>query len=387
MKINWQTVSKQTFLAEYWNKKPIVLKGAVPNFNDPIDANELAGLAMEEVVESRIVSRIDEQWQVEHGPFSEFDHLPETHWSLLVQGVDRWVEEVSELRALVDFLPKWQIDDVMVSFSTEKGGVGAHLDQYNVFILQGSGKRRWQVGEVDTSLVQHEEATDLLQLKEFEISIDEILEPGDLLYIPPFAPHLGDTIEAAMSYSIGFRAPSKTELLTSFADYIFENELGKPRFNYLGSDSLTTQSKSDANSAISSDELLQLRQFMLETLNNGQFEHFAHQFLTEPTRELDITPSEHEWTESQLLQLLQSEQVELCKTLGLQTSYQLTDKELQFFCNGMYFKLEASQLNFITILHDSEKLTSNSLKSSFSKLENITLLTTLINTGYWYING
>ena len=380
MNINWTNLSQQTFITEYWNKKPVVLKAAVTNFDDPIDANDLAGLAMEEVVESRIV-RNDQGWNVKHGPFSDYDDLPERQWSLLVQGVDRWIPEVHELRKLVSFLPQWQIDDVMVSFSSQGGGVGAHLDQYNVFILQGQGRRHWQVGAVDKTLQQKETVTDLLQVDSFDAIIDEILEPGDLLYIPPFSPHCGETLEDAMSYSIGFRAPSQTELLTSFADYIFENELGKNRFS-----TQVNSNPSRLKGAIPGQDIDALKQFMLESIESGRFEHFAHQFLTEPTRELDIVPSEHEWSESQLLQTLQSEHVQLNKVLGLQTSYRITEQSLQFFCNGMYFSLAPNQLNLIEILSKQETMTSKELKSSLAQLENITLLTTLINTGYWYIS-
>ncbi|QTH64085.1 cupin domain-containing protein [Psychrosphaera ytuae] len=380
MNINWTNLSQQTFITEYWNKKPVVLKAAVTNFDDPIDANDLAGLAMEEVVESRIV-RCDQGWNVKHGPFSDYGDLPERQWSLLVQGVDRWIPEVHELRKLVSFLPQWQIDDVMVSFSSQGGGVGAHLDQYNVFILQGQGRRHWQVGAVDKTLQQKETVTDLLQVDSFDAIIDEILEPGDLLYIPPFSPHCGETLEDAMSYSIGFRAPSQTELLTSFADYIFENELGKNRFS-----TQVNSNPSRLKGAIPGQDIDALKQFMLESIESGRFEHFAHQFLTEPTRELDIVPSEHEWSESQLLQTLQSEHVQLNKVLGLQTSYRITEQSLQFFCNGMYFSLAPNQLNLIEILSKQETMTSKELKSSLVQLENITLLTTLINTGYWYIS-
>lgn len=382
MKINWQTISQQTFMDEFWNKKPIVLKNAIVDFEDPIDANDLAGLAMEEVVESRIVSKRADSWQVQHGPFKDYENLPDDHWSLLVQGVDRWVPEVSVLRTLVSFLPSWQIDDVMLSFSTIGGGVGPHLDQYNVFILQGQGERRWKIGSVDHSLVQQEVTEDLLQVDSFNAVIDEVLESGDLLYIPPFAPHCGDTIQDAMSYSIGFRAPSQTELLTSFADYIYEHELGKSRAVVN-----STQQNINQTSAIPSDHIEQLKSFMLATLNNGQFDHFAHQFLTEPTRELDIAPSEHEWTEPLLMQLIQSETTQITKVLGLQTSYYLLNDELHFFCNGIFFKLLANQLNFIEKLHNDDILNEEILKNNLNQLENITLLTTLINTGYWYING
>ncbi len=379
MNINWNNINQEQFLNEYWQQKPIVLKAALNNFDDPIDANELAGLAMEEVVESRIVTTKNNEWSVKHGPFSDFDNLPEQGWSLLVQGVDRWNPEVFALRNAVKFLPNWRVDDVMVSYSAVNGGVGAHLDQYDVFIVQGSGKRRWQVGAVDKTKQQKEITQDLLQVDSIDPIIDEILSPGDILYIPPFSAHCGQTIEPSMSFSIGFRTPSQTELLTSFADFVFENELGKTRFN--GKDATN-----ETPTILSKSTVENLKTFMLDSLDNGNFDKFLHQFLTEPTRELDIVPSEQEWTEEQILQLCVSDNITFNKALALQTSYFENDGQLHFYCNGNYFSLLPEQIDFIEDLHLHESLDKFQLKSSVSQLENITLLTTLINTGYWYID-
>lgn len=382
MNINWTNITQADFINHYWQQKPVVLKNAIANFADPIDANDLAGLAMEEVVESRIVKQTNSKWNVQHGPFKEFDDLPEQAWSLLVQGVDRWIPEIYRLRELVNFIPKWSVDDVMVSYSAISGGVGAHLDQYDVFIIQGSGSRQWQVGSVDKSLSQKEVVQDLLQVDDFSPIIDEVLEPGDILYIPPFAPHCGVSLEPSLSYSIGFRAPSQTELLTSFADFIYENEQGKARFV----NENINDSESHDSSTMSDSTVNDLKNFMLESLQNNQFEKFLHQFLTEPTRELDILPSEQEWSEEQLSQLLQSSNIRINKVLALKTSYFMDDQGLHFYCNGTYFKLIDSQQEFVSLLHRSESLDKSNLKSSLNQLENISLLTTLINTGYLFID-
>ncbi|GAB2993899.1 cupin domain-containing protein [Psychrosphaera aestuarii] len=381
MNINWTNISQEEFLKNYWQQKPVVLKQAIENFEDPIDANDLAGLAMEEVVESRIVENVNKKWNVKHGPFADYDDLGENGWSLLVQGVDRWIPDVYSLRQLVGFIPEWSVDDVMVSYSALNGGVGAHLDQYDVFIIQGSGSRRWQVGSVDKSLMQKEIVQDLLQVETLTPIIDELLAPGDILYIPPFAPHCGETLSPSLSYSIGFRSPNQTELLTSFADFIYENELGKARFV-----NNTCKEEAPLNSALPMDTVTKLKDFMLKALDNNNFDRFLHQFLTEPTRELDIIPSEQEWSETQLIQLVQSGNTTINKVLALKTSYFLDDEGLHFYCNGTYFKLIDSQLDFVKLVHSEASLDKFNLKSSLNQLENISLLTTLINTGYLYID-
>ena len=225
--------SKDQFLQSYWQKKPVVLKNALPNLNELTDENELAGLAMEEFVDSRIVENNDGNWQVNHGPFTAFSRWQDGKWSLLVQGVDRYLPEVQTLLETVNYIPKWRVDDIMVSLSMPGAGVGLHLDQYDVFIVQGKGKRRWQAGRVDKSQCQNEVSQDLLQVSDpesFEPIVDEVLENGDIIYIPPFSAHKGATVENAINYSIGFRAPSQQELLWLFADHLIENDLGLKRF-------------------------------------------------------------------------------------------------------------------------------------------------------------
>ncbi|PVW87304.1 50S ribosomal protein L16 arginine hydroxylase, partial [Klebsiella pneumoniae] len=171
----------------------------------------------------------DGKWQVSHGPFESYDHLSENNWSLLVQAVNHWHEPSAALMHPFRALPDWRIDDLMISFSVPGGGVGPHLDQYDVFIIQGTGRRRWRVGE-KVPMKQHCPHPDLLQVDPFEAIIDEEMEPGDILYIPPGFPHEGYSLENSLNYSVGYRAPNARELFSGFADYVLQRELGSQRY-------------------------------------------------------------------------------------------------------------------------------------------------------------
>jgi len=210
-----------TFLSDHWQKKPLFIKNPWPRWRNPLDPNELAGLACEEGVESRLIAASTNDWAVENGPLPEnrFVSLGREQWTLLVQAVDHFVPEVAALIEPFRFIPNWRIDDVMVSYAADKGGVGPHFDQYDVFLVQGLGKRRWQIGEScneNTALLPHQ---DLRLLKDFEPTEEWTCEAGDILYIPPGVSHNGIALgDDCMTYSIGFRAPSQSELIGYWAD-------------------------------------------------------------------------------------------------------------------------------------------------------------------------
>lgn len=216
-------LTAREFLRDYWQKKPLLVRQAFPDFVSPIDADELAGLALEEEVESRLVLEHGERpWELRRGPFAEdaFADLPERDWTLLVQAVDQFVPEVAELLEEFRFLPSWRIDDVMISYAAPGGSVGPHFDNYDVFLLQADGKRNWKVGQMcnsDSPLIDH---ADLRILAEFEQSDEWTLEPGDMLYLPPRLAHYGVAEGECMTYSVGFRAPSAAEVLTHFTDFL-----------------------------------------------------------------------------------------------------------------------------------------------------------------------
>lgn len=215
-------LSARQFIEEYWQKKPLLVRNAFPGFGDMLSPDELAGLACEEDVQSRMVLNSRGKWKLEHGPFAEdrFARLPKKDWSLLVQGVNHHLPEADELLHEFDFIPRARLDDLMVSFAPDGGGVGPHFDSYDVFLLQGLGQRLWRIsGQEDMTLVPD---APLRILKDFRIDQEWVLNPGDMLYLPPKLAHWGIAVGDCMTYSIGFRAPSAQELATQFLGFMQE---------------------------------------------------------------------------------------------------------------------------------------------------------------------
>jgi 50S ribosomal protein L16 3-hydroxylase len=222
-------ITPTQFLAEFWQKKPLLIKQAIPGFKGLLSPDELAGLACEEDVQSRIVQYIKGKWVASHGPFAEddFANLPETpstdnNWTLLVQSVNHYLPEANQLLQQFNFIPHARLDDLMVSYAPHGGGVGPHFDSYDVFLLQGQGKRLWRISEqTDLSLV---EGAPLRILKNFDTAEEWLLEAGDMLYLPPHLAHWGiavsDGADDCMTYSIGFRAPKNQELATEFLGFL-----------------------------------------------------------------------------------------------------------------------------------------------------------------------
>ncbi len=216
-------ISAEVFLRDYWQKKPLLIRKAIPDFVSPLDGNDLAGLSLEDMVESRIVLEHGAApWELKQGPFDDdtYNTLPERDWTLLVQAVDQFSPDVAEVLENFKFLPNWRIDDVMISFAVPGGSVGPHYDNYDVFLLQAEGKRQWKVGQMcdaDSPLLAH---PDLRILDGFEQTDEWTLEPGDMLYLPPRLAHWGIAQTECMTWSVGFRAPSTAEVVTHYADFV-----------------------------------------------------------------------------------------------------------------------------------------------------------------------
>jgi len=227
----FEVIKKHTFLKQFWQKKPYVFRGVLTDIAGElelaIDGNELAGLACEDMVESRIIFGHEKtgEWRCEQGVFTEdrFAHLPESNWTLLVQGVDQWFEEVQQLFQYFDFLPQWRLEDIMASYAPIGGGVGPHFDYYDVFLLQVSGSREWKLGQQcdDSSALQNNQHVKLLE--EFITSDTQVLTPGDMLYVPAGTAHWGTaTSDDCITFSVGFRSPSEKELVTHLLENLIE---------------------------------------------------------------------------------------------------------------------------------------------------------------------
>jgi len=218
-------ISAAQFLSEYWQKKPLLIRGALPDWSSPVEPDELAGLSLENEVESRLVLENGiSPWEVRHGPFAEdtFAQLPESDWTLLVQGLDLWVPEVATLLDHFDFLPRWRLDDVMASFAVPGGSVGPHFDQYDVFLLQVEGQRRWQIGAACDDTTALLDGPDLKILENFRAQDEWLLEPGDMLYLPPLVSHWGVAETECVTFSVGFRSPSVADMLADLTVQLLE---------------------------------------------------------------------------------------------------------------------------------------------------------------------
>ncbi|TNG02458.1 MAG: cupin domain-containing protein [Gammaproteobacteria bacterium] len=217
------------FLNHYWQKKPLLIRQAIPGFSPNLTAEELAGLSLDDFVNSRIVleKHGSTPWECRYGPFTEADYatLPDSHWTLLVQDVEKHLPDFISLLDHFLFLPRWRIDDLMVSYAVPHGSVGPHTDQYDVFLLQASGKRKWQIQQHDIQTDNLLRDTDLQILQEFKAEQEWILEPGDMLYLPPGVAHHGIAVDECVTFSIGFRAPSIADLVHMMAEHI-ASEMG-----------------------------------------------------------------------------------------------------------------------------------------------------------------
>ncbi|HWT16433.1 MAG TPA: cupin domain-containing protein [Patescibacteria group bacterium] len=217
----------ERFLSVYWQKRPLLIRGMLgADFASPITPNDLAGLACEPYALARLVTHDPkrDRWTLECGPFEEarFSKVPKSHWTLLVQDVDKWDRDVTGLLDHVAFLPRWRVDDIMISYAVEGGGVGAHVDQYDVFLIQGLGQRRWRIDVEPNPPKEFRPEVELKQLMRFSPSHEWVLSPGDVLYLPPGVPHDGVALVECMTLSIGMRAPSEAELLVELSDQIAE---------------------------------------------------------------------------------------------------------------------------------------------------------------------
>lgn len=215
-------LTAERFLSEYWQKKPLLLRQALPGFTPELDSNDIAGLACDEMAESRLVtgSFPEHDWQLQYGPFTEekLRHLPDTCWTLLVQDVEKHYPPLQDLLKHFRFLPRWRLDDLMVSVAAPGGSVGPHADQYDVFLLQAEGRRRWEIAETyDGSLLPD---CELNVLREFKAEQEWMLAPGDILYLPPGVAHHGVAQDFGMTWSVGMRAPSRADLHLALGEWL-----------------------------------------------------------------------------------------------------------------------------------------------------------------------
>lgn len=365
------------FLREYWQKKPLVIKQAFPQFEDPISADELAGLACEEEISSRIVITKGEDWEVVQGPFEDYDNYGETHWQLLVQAVNHWYPDSQPLVEAFRFLPDWRFDDLMASFATPSGGVGPHVDNYDVFIIQGEGQRRWTVGD-NTPQQRRGGNPNSPLVEDFTPIIDVVLEKGDMLYIPPGYPHCGETLTLAMSYSIGFRAPSQQELASEVADYLLDKNLGQQRF--------TSHTEASQPGVVSAEQQMGIMSLLTQLSQDpNSYQLVLGKLLSQNRFELDICEGEEAYSAEDLQDAFE-QGAKLNRIGGLKVLRLEQDTVPRLFINGDVFDLPNTSSELLSQLSDKVSLSADDAAALCQHEAVLALVLQLLNQGWFYLS-
>lgn len=373
--------SPREFLDTYWQKRPLVVRDALPDFESPLSPEELAGLACEPGVDSRLILKEggDHPWELRHGPFQQADFLdlPETHWTVLVQEVDRLLPEVGGLLDHFRFLPDWRLDDVMVSYAPTHGTVGPHIDNYDVFLLQGLGHRRWKIG---TEPVDDEEIVpdlDVRILADFEAEEEFVLGPGDLLYLPPRIAHHGIAEDdRCMTYSIGFRAPRHQALVGDFFQEAMERL--DPDARYSDPDLTPVDHPGEIHEAARQKVRRLLRDLVAD---DAPIDRWWGRYLTRPSRDRSAAPLDPPRSADAL-----AEQLE--QGIGLRRGpvshlafIEHDDGTATLFANGEAINLDADQADAAPLVTGRQHIPADALSPHLDDPAVRTLLTRLVNEG------
>ena len=358
--IKFGKISEQEFLADYWQKKPLLIKQALPNFISPISAEELAGLSLEEEFESRLIigSIQNQQWSLSQGPFADdvFETLPEKDWTLLIQGVDRQLDDVHDLIKHFDFIPRWRFDDVMISYAAPGGSVGPHFDYYDVFLLQGSGRRRWELSSQFCTLDNYLKDVPLRIMDQFISEQTLEVEPGDVLYIPPKIAHHGVSMsDDCTTLSFGYRSYTAQEMFNK--THISESDIQyyqDPIWDGHQTPALIPNSAVQMANKINAISAVDFAKFVtkLDTLDRQILQQFEYQ--------------------QQALEFNTNANYQLhpaCKIAYLQTQ-----EALQVFINGLLVNAQTFDPIDLIDFCNSRELKANSLSTLTQQLFNLHIL-------------
>lgn len=368
-------LTPQQFLADYWQQKPLLIRQALPGFTPELDADDIAGLACDELAESRLVtgSFPEHDWQLRYGPFKEeeFVEFPQTNWTLLVQDVEKHYPPLQGLMQEFSFLPRWRIDDLMVSVAGPGGSVGPHSDKYDVFLLQAQGSRRWQIAESFAEKLLPDSELNVLQ--RFQAEQEWVLEPGDLLYLPPGIAHHGVALDSCMTWSIGMRAPSAADFFQAFGEWLADKQDEGERYRDPGLEMAMRSGEIDTRAICQFRDFFQAR-----NIGSEDFSVFLGVFLSRyrlvhepatPTTEIDPASLMESLTRGQRLQynpwtrLLWMESKSGARLFAAGTEYSCTTDCAQTIC-------------------DPERL--QQLHHTLSQLD-LDLLCELLNRGHLYL--
>lgn len=377
-------LSATEFLRDYWQKKPLLVRNAFPELAYRLSPEDLMELAQEDSAESRLIlEKGKTPWELRKGPFTpkQFKALPKTHWTLLVQAVDHYLPELSDYLDHFSFIPNWRIDDIMISFAPEGGSVGPHYDQYDVFLVQGIGNRRWQLGQRCDESTPRVEGTPLRIIQNMEANFDEVLGPGDLLYVPPGLSHYGVAQNDCTTYSFGFRAPVLAHLLERVVDVALENAGTKQLF------ADTAREATQNPGELTDKDLHALRTQLMGLLDDKDALRAAvAPFLSEAKYE-DYEPQGEEFSTDEIREAFASGAF-LRRDPASRCLYTLQDgKPEALFINGQEVEFPESITDFIRLLADHRQLDSAALAKWLGHDEAMHWLAEQLELGYWFLDS
>lgn len=370
------------FLRDYWQKKPLLVRNAFPDIAGLIEPDELAGLSMEEGVEARLVlEKGKTPWELRFGPFDEktFKTLPKSHWTLLVQAVDHYLPDLGDYLDHFRFIPNWRVDDIMISYAPFGGSVGPHYDQYDVFLIQGQGQRRWQLGQNCDENTPRVQGTKLRIIENMQPHFDEVLNPGDLLYVPPALAHYGVAQNDCMTYSVGFRAPALAHVLERVVDHTLEQSGSRKLY---ADPALALQANPGELSAAS---LENLRQQVLSLLQDpARFREAVAPFLSEAKYD-DYEPEAIELESDELVEILESGALLRRDPASRFVYLGESGKADLLFINGNDVHLPASAALLGAVLADKRSHSLAELKDALNDEDAVTWLTEQVREGHWFL--
>ncbi|MEI6192541.1 MAG: cupin domain-containing protein [Nitrosomonadaceae bacterium] len=359
-------LSYRTFLRDYWQKKPLLVRNALPNFQGPLTRDALINLACTEDAQSRLIIKENKKWQLKQGPFilKDFNSFSKKKWTLLVQDVNHFLPAARDLLLQFNFIPYSRLDDLMVSYAQKGAGIGPHFDSYDVFLLQGMGRKRWQIStQKDNDLIAN---IPLKILNNFDSEQEWVLEPGDMLYLPPGYAHNGVAEDECMTYSIGFRSASYQELITHFLFYLQDN------IEVSGIYSDPNIALQFHPARINSSMLHQVK-IILNKIKWGDkdIKHFLGIYLTEPKSHIFFKRTSDPMTQNKFMLHIEK------KGLQLNLKSRMLCGEKTIYLNGYVHKINTNTYPLL------EKFADHQTLSRIKNLDNETV--TLLYQ--WYLDG
>ncbi len=324
-------ITAEQFLAEYWQKKPLLVRNAIPEIANILEPNDVLELALDENVTARLIKQKDRdpnQWSVKSSPLlkADFQKMPKL-WTLLVQAIDHYSFDLAAMWKKFPFIPQWRRDDIMVSYAPQGGSVGKHFDFYDVFLVQGYGHRRWQLGQMCDAETDFVAGQPLKLLPEMDVNFDEVLAPGDLLYVPPGLSHYGVAEDDCLTYSFGFRMPNVSDMMDRVGDKFSDNEALRNPLTDIIRDQVSKAGE------VTGNELEYLKAKIMEQLHNSNvLEDAIMSLMSEPKYPENIPEADEIGTGDLMEAIDQGYRIMLEPASRL--LYTEEDGEIMFWANG-----------------------------------------------------